>query len=135
MSEGSSSCLARASAAETLTTRQSVSQRSGPPTPESTRIGPACSCRITKPCTGQIPPSGDVRLARWSRRIFGGIQLERREGADAENQEERGQPDQAGTEDDGARQVDGARRVGEKRHQAGSYGEHRVDQRPAFGGA
>src|ERR1700678_2474235 len=68
MSTGARSCSASASATERFTTRQSVSTRSGPPTPVSTSTGPA-GCMITKPCTGQSRPSGPRKLARCNRLI------------------------------------------------------------------
>src|SRR5215472_12240851 len=68
MSPGVMSSSSRASATDLFTTRQLVSQRSGPPTPLSTSAAPPGNL-TTKPCTGQSSPSTPRRVASVSRLI------------------------------------------------------------------
>src|SRR6516165_2593505 len=66
MSPGVMSSSASASAAERLTTRQSLSSLPGPPTPVSTSTAPP-GWVTTNPCTGHCPPSGPWSRARCNR--------------------------------------------------------------------
>src|SRR5215470_9285751 len=72
MSPGVMSSSDSASATERLTTRQSLSTSSGPPTPVSTSTAPP-GWVTTKPCTGHSRPSGPRRLARCNRLISSDI--------------------------------------------------------------
>src|SRR5215471_15451875 len=67
MSAGLISMSASASATERLTTRQSLSSSSHPPTPVSTSSAPAWWV-TTNPCTGQVDPATS-RSARCNRLI------------------------------------------------------------------
>src|SRR5580658_5593881 len=66
MSPGVMSSSASASAAERLTTRQSLSIWSGPPTPVPTSTAPP-GWVTTKPCTGHCVPSSPRSFASCSR--------------------------------------------------------------------
>src|SRR5215813_1729111 len=72
MSAGVMSSSASAPATDRLTTRQSLSTSSGPPTPVSTSTAPP-GWVTTKPCTGHSRPSTPRRLARCSRLISSDI--------------------------------------------------------------
>src|SRR5215472_10614168 len=72
MSAGVMSSSASAPATDRLTTRQSLSTSSGPPTQVSTSTAPP-GWVTTKPCTGQSRPSTPRRLARCNRLISSDI--------------------------------------------------------------